>query len=160
MKKKLLFVAAMAVLLTGAFSCGKKDTPLEKLVKEINAELPIPDADFMVTKIEYDGTDVTMSFDAIDEEFGEEVITLVNELGNGNVSRSEFVCLLLKGFMGHDLMNEMLNEGAGMVQIFSNKATGSSARLEISPEEIADCNEYYLQMSGENEDELMEYEDE
>lgn len=153
MKKKLFFVVAMALLLMGAFSCGKKATPLEKLVKELNAEMPMPDEEFLLTKIEYDGINVTLTYEAIDEEFAEEFISIVNEVDNSNVGREEFVDALLKGFFGHDLMDEMLKAEAGMVEVFCNKSTGSSARLEITYEEISRSNELFLMEDAEPDSE-------
>lgn len=155
-----MMLAAVAVLLMGAFSCTKKATPLEKLVKEISAELPVDDGEYDIVKVEYDGTNVVMTFDAKDGgEISDEMIDVINDFDKKSeemgVTREALIEVLLEGYHDHDLMNYMLEEGAGMVMVFNSVDKSKSARVEITPAELAQSNEYY-QMDQEEDLDLSD----
>ena len=154
MKKKLLFVAAMAALLMGVVSCGTKSTPLEKVVNEVNAILPEDDNEFIITSMEYETNHVTVTYDANKDE-AEFVDAFIDGINNGEgeeweEARLEFIPEMLAYHFDYDVLLQMVKSGAGLTAVYRNEESGKTARLEVTSEELKSATEIVKQIREED----------
>ena len=144
MKKKLLFVAAMAMLLVGAVSCGKKESSLEKLIREINTEeLPYDDGEFQITAVVLDGNDVKLTYYGNEEDVVNEVIDIVNGFETDLSGRDIIVDYILEDYLGGQLLDEVIASGKNMVFVFVDSDSDACGSLKVTNEELVEKNNEY-----------------
>lgn len=152
MKKRLMIVAAMAAVLMGAVSCTP--SPLEKAVKEVNALLPEDDNEFIITSLEYDNNQVTITYDANPDEaaFVDGFIDIINEGGEDWLNaRDSFIPEMLAYHFDYDVLQEMVKVDASLKAVFRNKASDKTAHIDITAEEVKASLEWIEEMRSEAE---------
>lgn len=138
MRKKLLFVAVMAMLLAGAVACnGKKTSALESLVEEIKTELPadLDDGD-SIEDIYLTNNTVFITIKPEKEHFADFMEELANEPESYDMTREQVVEGLMASVMRIDLLKEIYNAGAGVGYNFIADSTGRCTNVAITPDEV------------------------
>ena len=133
-----MFVSAVAVLLAGVVACtGKKATPLETLVKEIQGDLPayLEDGE-SIEDIYLTNNTVFITIMPAKEHFADFMEDLANDPESYDMTREQVVEGLLASVMRIDLLNEIYKADAGVGYNFIADSTGRCTNVGITPDEV------------------------
>lgn len=150
MKKKLLFVAAAALVLMGAVACnGKKsgeneatmsenEASLIDYVDELRGDLPfeLEEGGTVIMDIDYSKGNVNLVLNPHDSHYAENVVGLFDNPEDYDYTKESLIATVLPAYLPGQFISTMAAADANLIMSFVVDSTGRCTNVHIESEDI------------------------